>query len=169
MADNLDATEGSPNPEWNPGGYDAVNRYGDEIGYQTAGSVKDYPGLGSYHRLGIEEVNLVDYDTRNLKFNTALHYKIRPDLELSYAFNFGFGTTVYQGDNRFSLRDIQFFQNKIEIAKKDKWFIRAYSTNENARDENLLVCNCYLNSPILVFRSACPATTFHFWLQELHN
>lgn len=131
-ATNLDATFESDNPEWNPGGYDAVNRYGDETSFQTPGTAKDYPGLGNYNRSGIEEQYLVDYDTRNLKFNTSLHYRIKPDLELSYAFNFGFGTTVYQGDNRYSLKDIQFFQNKLELAKKDKWFIRTYSTNEDA-------------------------------------
>lgn len=132
VADNLDATFDSPNPEWNPGGYDAVNRYGDERGYLTPGDPRSYPGLGNFHRQGIEEIHLVDYDTRNLKLNTAVHYRFREDLELSYAFNFGYGTTVYQGDNRYSLKDIQFFQNKLELAKKDKWFIRAYATNENA-------------------------------------
>ena len=132
VANNMAATEDSPNPEWNPGGYDAVNRYGDEIDYRTPGDPRSYPGLGSFHRRGIEEVHLVDYDTRNLKFNTAVHYKTDSDQELSYAFNFGFGTTVYQGDNRFSLRDIQFVQNKIEWKKEDKFFLRAYSTNENA-------------------------------------
>ena len=132
VANNMAATENSPNPEWNPGGYDAVNRYGDEIDYRTPGDPRSYPGLGTFHRRGIEEVHLVDYDTRNLKFNTAVHYKTDSEQEFSYAFNFGFGTTVYQGDNRFSLRDIQFVQNKIEWKKENKFFLRAYSTNENA-------------------------------------
>src|SRR5690606_36967473 len=56
---------------------------------------------------------------------------IKEELEFTYAFNFGSGTTVYQGDNRYSLKDIQFYQNRIELAKKDKRFVRAYSTNEN--------------------------------------
>ena len=37
VANNLAATEDSPNPEWNPGGYDAVNRYGDEIDLPHSG------------------------------------------------------------------------------------------------------------------------------------
>lgn len=40
--------------------------------------------------------------------------------------------TVYQGDNRYSLKDILFFQNRIELRKENKFFIRAYATNENA-------------------------------------
>lgn len=131
-ADNLDPTDESADGVDNPGGYDAINRYGDEVQFDDGGDVKNYPGLGNYYRSGIEEVNLVDYDTRNLKLAGALHYRFKEDLELIYGVNFGYGTTVYQGDNRFSLKDITFLQNKIELAKQDKWFIRAYSTNENA-------------------------------------
>jgi len=52
--------------------------------------------------------------------------------ELILQGNYGQGTTVYQGDNRFSLRDIQFMQGKIEFKKKDKFFVRVYATTENA-------------------------------------
>ncbi len=131
-ADNLDPTEESAVGADNPGGYDAINRYGDEVLFDDGGDVKSYPGLGKYYRNGIEEKNLVDYDTRNLKLAGAVHYRLKEDLELQYGINFGYGTTVYQGDNRYSLKDITFLQNKIQLSKKDKWFIRAYSTNENA-------------------------------------
>ena len=47
--------------------------------------------------------------------------------------NFGAGTTVYQGDNRYSLKDILFLQNRIELREETgKWFWRAYSTHEDA-------------------------------------
>ncbi|WP_417610331.1 TonB-dependent receptor [Owenweeksia hongkongensis] len=131
-ADNLDPTDQSEEGIDNPGGYDAINRYGDETRFDDGGDIKTYPGLGNFYRTGIEEKELVDYDTRNLKLGTSLHYRIKKDLELIYAFNFGYGTTVYQGDNRYSLKDIQFYQNRIELSKKDKWFVRAYSTNEDA-------------------------------------
>ena len=93
---------------------------------------KTFPGLGRFYRPGIEEKHLVDYDTENLKLTTALHYKIKEDLTAIYAVNFGSGTTVYQGDNRYSLKDILFLQNRVELKKKDKWFWRAYSTHEDA-------------------------------------
>ena len=131
-ATNLDPTLQSEANRDNPGGYDAVNRYGDEQLFNDAGDVKTYPGLGNFYRNGIEEQYLVDYNTENLKLGTSLHYRFKPDLELIYAFSFGAGTTVYQGDNRFSLKDITFYQNRIELVKKDKWFVRAYATNENA-------------------------------------
>lgn len=77
-------------------------------------------------------MDLVDYNTNNLKLNLSTHYKITKNTELIYAFNFGTGTTVYQGENRFSLKDILFFQNRVEWRKEDDFFIRAYATNEDA-------------------------------------
>ncbi|MGB0916141.1 MAG: TonB-dependent receptor [Flavobacteriales bacterium] len=135
VADNLDPIYDLGVGADNPGGYDAVNRYGDEDlagGNDYSDQIANYPGLGTYFRRGYMEQDLVDYNTRNFKANLATHYKIKPDLEVIYSFNFGTGTTVYQGENRFSLKDMLFFQNRLEVAKRDKWFVRAYSTNEDA-------------------------------------
>ncbi len=133
-AENYDATSQSPVGKNNPGGYDAVNVYGDENVnarfYHTPSP--NYLGYGYTPRNGYKEEDLVDYNTKNLKTSLSLHYKIKKDNELIYAFNFGTGTTVYQGDNRFSLKDILFFQNRIELRKEGKYFIRAYATNEDA-------------------------------------
>lgn len=133
-ANNLTATPESRNNEQNPGGYDAVNIYGDE--YYPLNNRESVafskPGIGTYYRTGYAEKDLVDYNTNNLKLGVAFHYKLKPDVELIYASNFGNGTTVYQGDNRYSLKDILFFQNRIELRKQDKFFIRAYATNEDA-------------------------------------
>jgi len=120
----------------NPGGYDAVNVYGDEDFINGSGvfGIIDRPGLGNVHRTGYEERDLVDYNTRNLKANLGLYYKIKEDLVLSTGFNFGSGTTVYQGDNRFSLKNILFGQAKIELKKPNDFFIRAYMTTEDAGD-----------------------------------
>lgn len=126
----------------NPGRYDAVNIYGDEYVARFDGSSNPAwnsgrAGLNIYHRTGYREVDLVDYDTRNTKANTALHFRTKPakgfeSPEIILSSSFGSGTTVYQGDNRFSLRDILFFQNRIEFRQKDKFFLRAYATNEDA-------------------------------------
>jgi iron complex outermembrane receptor protein len=137
VADNLDPSSDSRVGIDNPGGYDAVNRYGDEDvsggnDFNNPFSFRSYPGLGIFHRTGYEERDLVDYDTRNLKMNAAFHYMMTKKVEFIAASNFGTGTTVYQGENRFSLRDILFFQHRLELRKKDDWFIRAYATHEDA-------------------------------------
>ena len=135
-AENYQPTEDSDFDGTNPGGYDAVNRYGDE-NYEDrlnpTGHL-DYPGLGAFYRTGYREVDLVDYSTDNIKLNTALFYKFSKETELEYAFNFSGGSTVYQGDNRYKLENIRFWQNKIELRNKGKYFLRAYSTNEDAGD-----------------------------------
>jgi iron complex outermembrane receptor protein len=133
-ANNYSATPQSPSGVSNPGGYDAVNRYGDE--YFANGDYSrtpiSFPGLGVIYRTGYAEKDLVDYNTHNIKLGSAFHYKIKKDVEAILASSFGTGTTVYQGDNRYSLKDILFFQNRVEIKKDDRFFFRAYATNEDA-------------------------------------
>ena len=118
----------------NPGGYDAVNRYGDEIftNADLRGNRIRNPGLGRYYRTGYTEEDLVDYDTDNIKASVALHYKLRPDVELIGSSSYSYGTTVFQGVNRISLKDIQFFQHRLEVRKENQFFLRAYMTHEDA-------------------------------------
>ncbi|MEP7269360.1 MAG: TonB-dependent receptor [Saprospiraceae bacterium] len=140
VADNYDPVTGTISAKTNPGGYDAINIYGDE--YQSGNDLSTaapwlFPGLGVWYRPGYKEKDLVDYATKNIKANAAFHFRTKPSLkddspEIVLAGNFGNGTTVYQGDNRFSLRGILFFQAKAEIKKKDKYFLRAYMTQDDA-------------------------------------
>ena len=124
----------------NPGRFDAVNIYGDEYSSPLdfgGDNGVNARGLGTLYRTGYREIDLVDYNTDNLKVSLSGHWRLQPDKtyespELIYGFNMGRGTTVYQGDNRFSLRDIEFYQHKLELRKKGDWFIRAYRTSEDA-------------------------------------
>ncbi len=123
----------------NPGRFDAVNIYGDEYfpANDYAEDPNGKPGLGTFFRTGYRESDLVDYNAKNVKANASVHLRLKPELEenspeLIVAGNVGQGTTVYQGDNRFSLRDILFYQGRVELKKKDKYFIRFYGTGENA-------------------------------------
>jgi outer membrane receptor protein involved in Fe transport len=123
----------------NPGRFDAVNTYGDEYfpANDYAEDPNGKPGLGTFFRTGYRESDLVDYNTKNVKANASVHLRLKPELEenspeLIVAGNVGQGTTVYQGDNRFSLRDILFYQGRVELKKKDKYFIRLYGTGEDA-------------------------------------
>ena len=142
VADNLDPVDDTDTDRSNPGGYDAVNVYGDEYrsAFDDNGSQPWLrPGLNQFHRTGYLEQDLVNYDTRNLKTALAIHTRLNPDLdfespELIVAGNFSQGTTVYQGDNRFSLQNIQFFQTRLELRKRDKYFVRAYYTRDDAGD-----------------------------------
>lgn len=145
VANNDDAVDGTDTQKGNPGGWDQINVYGDEyfslsdFSDDTINLPSSRAGLRTFHRTGYQEKDLVDYGTQNIKTNLALHFRLNPaksyeSTELVLSSNFGTGTTVYQGDNRFSLRDILFFQNRVEIRKPDKFFVRAYATHENAGD-----------------------------------
>ncbi len=136
-ATNYAPTSDSPTGTSNPGRYDAVNIYGDEDvsvnnNYATFSGRRSYPGLGKFLRNGYKEDELVNYGTRNIKLGGSLHYRIRDSIEVIVASNFSTGTTVYQGDNRYQLKDIKFFQHRIEIGKQGTWFARAYVTHEDA-------------------------------------
>ena len=150
VADNANSVAGLDTDENNPGGYDAVNRYGDENLSPNINNALDIqsrwmtPGLRRWHRTGYWEKDIVDYDTENLKASAALHYLFTEDIELVLASNLGTGTTVYQGDNRFSLKDILFVQNRLELRKKDDFFIRAYATNEDAGNSYDAVLTSFL-------------------------
>jgi iron complex outermembrane receptor protein len=128
----------STKPETNLGGYDAVNIYGDELRNTNEGSyegkkqTRENPGLGQIFRTGYKEKDLVDYNISNIKANTSLHYKITNKIEAKLGYNFGYGTTVYQGDNRYSLRNLQIHQVRLEVSQPDKFYIRAYLTAEDA-------------------------------------
>lgn len=132
-ATNYMATEQSLNPEGDLRGYDAVNIYGDEraFGDNTVRSRRLRTGLGRVYRTGYREEDLLNYDVQSFKGSLGLHYKITKDIEISTLTNYGTGNTIFQGDNRYALRNLQFLQNKLEVKGK-KWFVRAYATNENA-------------------------------------
>ncbi|MBR9919208.1 MAG: TonB-dependent receptor plug domain-containing protein [Bacteroidetes bacterium] len=142
VADNYDPVYNTNTGLTNPGRYDAVNIYGDEYSrnFDFSGtSPWEYKGLGQFHRTGYKEIDLVDYGTQNYKANAAFHFRTAPDQgmespEFIITSSMGSGTTVYQGDNRFSLRNIRFFQHRIEYKKTDKFFIRAYATHDDAGD-----------------------------------
>lgn len=138
-ADNDDPVDGSPVAKNNPAGYDAINRYGDEVGrpgefdQSSINGKETFPGLDRFYRNGYWESDIVDYNTYNLKTSATIAAKPfkNKDLEFIFQSNFGMGTTVYQGDNRYSLNDIQFYQNRLEFKHKDG-FVRVYSTYEDA-------------------------------------
>ena len=144
FAENYDATSNSPTTVTNPGRYDAVNIYGDEdvtVNNNYLGSTterRDYPGLGEFLRPGYRERDLVDYSTHNLKLGGSLHYlltdgdSLRSPVEAILASNFSTGSTVYQGDNRYRLQGVKFFQHRVEVREEGKWFVRGYLTHEDA-------------------------------------
>lgn len=127
--------------------YDGLNVYGDEVstnihavgvsmaqaGIIPAGAVNLLPNE-TVSRTGYLESDLTDYEAQSIKFDGALHYRpFADDLELIYQVKVGKGATIYQGANRYSLKNFFLQQHKFEI-KNDNFFLRGYMTDEDAGD-----------------------------------
>ena len=131
----------------NPGA-DRIHSFGDEVSVNLAlvGLSSAFVqgitqgGLGAYlndlpnmvvSRTGYNERDLVDYGAKNFKTNIGLHYRITDKMELLYNLNYGSGTSIYTGAQRYSLRNFNIQQHKLEL-KGDNFFLRGYTTIENS-------------------------------------
>jgi outer membrane receptor protein involved in Fe transport len=143
---NLDAN-GNPRFSTNPGA-DRVHAFGDEVA-NSLGLVKISlaPALSNtplapftqwlpdqvVSRTPYQEQYLVDYGAKNLKANIGLNYRITDKVELLYLLNYGAGTSVYTGAQRYSLKDFNIQQHKLEL-KGNNFFLRGYTTIEDSGD-----------------------------------
>jgi iron complex outermembrane receptor protein len=133
----------------NPGA-DKVHAFGDEVATNIAllglnpafQAAANGQMLGAYlgdipnevvSRTPYEEQYLVDYNAKNMKANIGLHYRLNDKMELLYNLNYGSGTSVYTGAQRYSLKDFNIQQHKIEL-RGNNFFLRGYTTIENSGD-----------------------------------
>jgi outer membrane receptor protein involved in Fe transport len=82
-------------------------------------------------RTGYAEKDVIDPITSNFKLSGGLYYKLSDRLEASLTANWGTGTTVYTGADRYSIKDFKMGQYKLELKSKN-WYARAYTTSENS-------------------------------------
>lgn len=156
--------------------YNGVNIYGDETSLDIsngsttpflagaaqqivaanpslAGSVSDLlaaDGSTAFpvSRTGFKETDIINPTTEILKLSAGLYYKLKSNLQLSLMGNYGTGNTVYTGSDRYSLKDLKVGQYKLEL-RSDRWFIRAYTTQENSGQAfNATVTSQLLNEAI---------------------
>ncbi len=132
--------------------HDAINIYGDEVALFAGGtnlnevaqvleSIGQLPPGASnlvpainVARTGYREQDLTDYNAESVKFDASFNYRpFGNDLEIVWNSRVGFGSTIYQGLNRYQLKNFLMKQNKIEI-RNDDFFIRGYTTSEDAGD-----------------------------------
>lgn len=124
--------------------YDGMNVYGDEVQANMttvangliAAKLLPSAALGlipnvNVSRTGFLEKDMVDYNTKSFKTNLAAHYRISDKVELVGQVNYGYGTTVYTGTGRYSLRNFNLTQAKVEL-RGDNFTLRAYTTQERS-------------------------------------
>ena len=84
-------------------------------------------------RTGYQEQDLIDYGAENLKLAGGLYYRPTDKLELSYLGNYGGGTSIYTGAQRYSLSNFSIMQHRLQL-RGDNFFLRGYTTIENSGD-----------------------------------
>jgi len=132
--------------------HDGLNIYGDEVtlgaggsdlnevaqtleagGLIPAGTSALVPAV-DVGRTGYLESDLTDYEARSVKFDGSLNWRpFENDLEIIWNSRVGFGNTIYQGADRYYIKNFTMQQHKIEV-RNDDFFVRGYVSSENAGD-----------------------------------
>ena len=115
--------------------YDGINVYGDEV----STNIREASGLGiipdvEVSRTGYNERDLTNYNAESVKADWGLYF--RPwatDFEIQYVGKVGTGNTIYQGANRYNIKNFFLQQHKLEI-KNNNFFIRGYVTEDKSGD-----------------------------------
>ncbi len=139
-----------------PYAHNALNKYGDEIGFTLLGllnSLRTDPTVGPLANSlllnsdefkneyfgndiigmdGIDEKYLIgDGKARNAKVDFSFHYRPKDsNIEIINTNKIGTGDFIYQAVSRYALRDVVVRQHKLEIKSND-FFIRGYATLED--------------------------------------
>lgn len=93
--------------------YDGLNIYGDEV----TTTIKN---VGQVSRTGYREQDLTDNKIQSVKADFSLHFKpFANDFEIILQHKLGFGNTIFQGANRYALKDFYMDQTKLEFKGKN--------------------------------------------------
>ena len=127
--------------------YNGINVYGDEVatnikqvgvaleglGLLPSGSSTLLPDV-SVSRTGYNERHLTNYNAESIKADWGLYYRpFENDFEISYVGKVGTGNTIYQGTNRYNIKNFFQQQHKLEV-RNDNFFARGYVVSDDAGD-----------------------------------
>ncbi len=120
-----------PGPQ-NPG-YNAINRYGDEVRIQIDPTQFGLPFREKFYlaRTGYRDRDLIDPAVSLQKYTVSAQYFLTDKVELSWRSFLVNGNTIYQASNRNVLRDVLFHQHKIELRTPALLF-RTYGSWESS-------------------------------------
>lgn len=127
--------------------YDGVNVYGDEVSTNINDVAQTLESLGlapngssalvpevNVSRTGYQERELTNYNAESFKADWGLFYRpFGDDFEIQYVGKAGTGNTIYQGANRYNIKNFFQQQHKLEV-KNDNFFVRGYLVADNAGD-----------------------------------
>lgn len=122
------------------------------VGINTPGLIPNQ----NITRNGYNESDLVDYNTQSLKASGALYYNISSTVQATFLANWGTGTSVYTGSDRYSLRNFNIGQYKLELKGED-FLLRGYTTQERSGDSYISsILGSYINEKAKVSQAWFP-------------
>ena len=100
-------------------------------------------------RTGFKEEDLLaDRKATSLKADGALHYRFTDKIEGIYNYRFGSGSSVYQGSERYALRNFVQQFHKVEF-RGSNWFLRGYNSRTDDGDSyNLTAMGAFANEAL---------------------
>ena len=120
--------------------YNGLNVYGDEVGTTLdfdaiAGTPAGTLGATRVTRTGYNDVDFMNNEAKSVKFGASLNYRPLGDdrVEVIWNTKWGSGNTIYQGQNRYNIKNFTLAQHRLEVRGKN-FFVRAYTTAEDAGD-----------------------------------
>jgi outer membrane receptor protein involved in Fe transport len=127
--------------------YDGINVYGDEVSTNIKGVAVALEAMGILpaganalvpsvvvSRPGYMESDLTNYNAESLKADWGLYFRpFANDFEIQYVGKYGTGNTIYQGTNRYNIKNFMQQQHKIEV-RNDNFFLRGYVVSDDAGD-----------------------------------
>ncbi|HMS71121.1 MAG TPA: carboxypeptidase-like regulatory domain-containing protein, partial [Saprospiraceae bacterium] len=120
--------------------FDGLNTYGDESFIPVAGGLR---------RTGWKEQDLLESnDAKSFKYDGAIHYRITDKVEANVSYKYGAGSTVYQGSERYALRNFSQQFAKFEINGAN-WNFKTYGSFTDAGDSyNLTALGAFTNENV---------------------
>ncbi len=97
-------------------------------------------------RTGFTEADLLESnEAKSVKLDGSLHYRISDNLEASYSYRYGSGSTVYQGGERYVLRNFSQQFHKIELSNPNFWLRGYMSQTDDGDSYNLSALGAFAN------------------------
>ncbi len=125
--------------------FDGLNLYGDETQIPTP-----VPSVGLLKRTGFREEDMLNAfsdgrEAKTLKGDVALHYRITDKVEVLYNYRYGGGSSIYQGTEKYVLRNFSQQFHKVEF-RGDNFFVRGYiSATDAGKSYNLSALGGFAN------------------------
>ena len=128
--------------------YNGLNVYGDEVSTNINSVAKTLEEMGAIpagasnlipsenvSRTGYNDVDFMNNEAKSVKFGASLNYRPLGDdrVEVIWNTKWGSGNTIYQGQNRYNIKNFTLAQHRLEVRGKN-FFVRAYTTAEDAGD-----------------------------------